>query len=116
MTWAEVMQAAGGRTRGSNSHFVTVEKLTRQAKDRLAEIGQEDVSELFSLMERLNRDGFTVTSTTRGHGGRRSGAMQRLLDAHEVRRYIRLKYPLASRDSTRKRAMSGHSFYRACRV
>ncbi len=49
MTWAEIMRAAGGRARGSNHHSVEVENLTRQAKTRLAEIGQDDVPELFSL-------------------------------------------------------------------
>ena len=49
MTWAEIQQAAGGRRRGNNSHPVEVGKLTRQAKERLAELEQEDVSELFSL-------------------------------------------------------------------
>ena len=49
MTWAEIMRAAGGRASGNNSHFVEVRNLTRPAKARLAEIGQDDVSELFSL-------------------------------------------------------------------
>ena len=49
MTWAEIMRTAGGRARGSNSHFVEVRNLTGHAKQRLAEIGQDDVSELFSL-------------------------------------------------------------------
>ena len=49
MTWAEIMRAAGGRARGNNSHFVEVRNLTAPAKARLAEIGQDDVSELFSL-------------------------------------------------------------------
>ena len=49
MTWAEIMRAAGGRTRGNNHHFVEVGKLTRQAQERLAEIRQDEVSELFSL-------------------------------------------------------------------
>ena len=49
MTWAEITRAAGGRARATNHHFVEVEKLTRQAKDRLSEIRQDDVSELFSL-------------------------------------------------------------------
>ena len=40
---------AGVRARGSNSYFVPVEWLTRQGKDRLAEIRQDDVSERFSL-------------------------------------------------------------------
>ena len=49
MTWAEIMRAAGGRTRGNNHHFVEVGKPTGQAKERLAEIRRDDVSELFSL-------------------------------------------------------------------
>ena len=38
MTWAEIMAAAGGRSRGTNSHPVQVAQLTRRAKARLAEI------------------------------------------------------------------------------
>ena len=69
MTWAEIMQAAGGRARGNNSHFVQVGKLTRQAKARLAEIGQDDVSELFSLR---------LTGTTRIYGIRDRRALKLL--------------------------------------
>ena len=43
------MRAAGGRARGNNSHFVEVRNLTSQTKARLVEIGQDDMSELFSL-------------------------------------------------------------------
>lgn len=57
----ELMRAAGGRAKGSNSHGVPVERLTRQAKDHLAEIGQDDVSERFSLR---------LTATMRIHGTR----------------------------------------------
>ena len=49
MTWAEIMQAAGGKSKGNNSHPVRVEKLTPKAKQRLKDIDQDDVSELFSL-------------------------------------------------------------------
>ena len=49
MTWDEIAKASGGRIQGNNHHFVRVEKLTKQAKDRLVELKQEDVSELFSL-------------------------------------------------------------------
>ena len=69
MTWAEIMQASGGRTRGNNSHPVRVENLTRQAKARLAEIGQEDVSELFSLR---------LAATTRIYGVRDGRALKLL--------------------------------------
>lgn len=69
MTWAEIMQATGGRTQGNNSHFVQVERLTRQAKARLAAIRQEDVSELFSLR---------LTGTTRIYGIRDGRALKLL--------------------------------------
>ena len=69
MTWAEIMRAAGGRARGNNSHFVRTERLTRQAKSRLAEIGQDDVSELFSLR---------LTATTRIYGIRDRRALKLL--------------------------------------
>ena len=69
MTWTEVMQASGGKARGTNSHPVRVEKLTQQAKLRLAEIGQEDVSELFSLR---------LTATTRIYGIRDRRALRLL--------------------------------------
>jgi hypothetical protein len=49
MTWADILRPAGGRTHGNNNHPVAVEKLTKQAKDRLREINQDDVAELFSL-------------------------------------------------------------------
>ena len=67
MTWSEIMQAAGGRARGNNSHFVQVEKLTKQAKQRLAEISQDDVSELFSLR---------LSATTRIYGIRDRRALK----------------------------------------
>ena len=69
MTWAEIMRAAGGRARGTNSHFVEVENLSRQAKTRLAEIGQDDVLELFSLR---------LDSTTRIYGVRDRRALKLL--------------------------------------
>ena len=49
MTWSEIKQAAGGRTKGTNSHTVSVEKLSQKAKNRLLEIHQDDVKDLFSL-------------------------------------------------------------------
>ncbi len=49
MTWSEILRAVGGRRRGNNNHAVLVERLSQKAKVRLVEIGQEDVSELFSL-------------------------------------------------------------------
>ena len=88
MTWAEIMQAAGGRSRGSNSHFVRVEKLTRQAKDRLVALGQDDVSELFSLR---------LSATTRIYGIRDRRALKLLwYDAHHGTN-ARAVYPVRQR-------------------
>ena len=52
MTWAELASAAGGRSNGNNHHFVQVKDLSRKAKERLKEVNQDDVTQLFSL--RLN--------------------------------------------------------------
>ena len=49
MTWAAIMSAVGGKSKGTNSHPVKYENLSRNAQKRLKEIGQNDVSELFSL-------------------------------------------------------------------
>lgn len=50
MTWAEIQRASGGRSHGNNSHFVPVEDLSKEARDRLNELfGQIDFDELFSL-------------------------------------------------------------------
>ena len=49
MTWNEILQASGGRASGNNSHPVEVEGLTKKARNRLAEIKQDDVPQLFSL-------------------------------------------------------------------
>lgn len=49
MTWDEILKAAGGRNRGNNSHNVTLEKCCKDARDRLAELMQDDIDELFSL-------------------------------------------------------------------
>ena len=88
MTWEEIMRAAGGRTRGNNSHFVSVEKLTRQARERLAAVGQEDVSELFSLR---------LTATTRIYGIRDRRALKLLwYDPHHGSN-ARAVYPVRNR-------------------
>ena len=69
MTWGELAKASGGRKQGNNHHFVKVEKLTKQAKDRLVELKQEDVSELFSLR---------LTALTRIYGVRNRRALKLL--------------------------------------
>ena len=55
MTWGEIMKASGGRREGTNHHPVKVKELTLQARNRLAEIQQDDISELFSLRLDSNR-------------------------------------------------------------
>ena len=71
MTWDEIAKATGGKKkgRGNNHHFVQVEKLTKKAKDRLVELKQEDVSELFSLR---------LTGQTRIYGMRDRRALKLL--------------------------------------
>ena len=69
MTWAELMRASGGRKRGNNHHSVQVAKLTKQAKQRLDQILQEDTTELFSLR---------LDSTTRIYGIRDGRALKLL--------------------------------------
>ncbi len=49
MTWAEILKASGGRSRGNNSHSIKVRELTKKAKERIRELEQDDVSDLFSL-------------------------------------------------------------------
>lgn len=44
MTWYEILVAAGSR-----NHAVAVERLSKEARDRLEELGQLDVEELVSL-------------------------------------------------------------------
>lgn len=74
MTWAAIMAASGGRRRGTNHHPVKVEKLTRQAKNRLEQICQDDVDELFSLR---------LTQTQRIYGIRDRRALRLLwFDRH----------------------------------
>ena len=88
MTWAEIIRAAGGRTRGNNSHFVDVRNLTGQAKARLVEIGQDDVSALFSLR---------LSSTERIYGIRDRRALKLLwFDPHHGTN-ARVVYPVRQR-------------------
>lgn len=48
MTWAQI------KAKKKNNHSIGLEKLIKDARDRLKEIGQDDVDELFSL--RLSDD------------------------------------------------------------
>ena len=108
MTWAEIMQAAGGRARGTNSHFVQVERLTRQAKDRLAEIHQDDVSELFSLRRNFqqvcpasNAVGTPSTSARIAHAGKmeRAAPGTRLSRGHACGRPLAECRPIPPSDA-----------------
>ena len=48
MTWAEIQSASGGRSHGTNSHFEPLSSLTKEARDRAAQIHlEEDL--IFSL-------------------------------------------------------------------
>ena len=49
MTWQEIEQQSGGRSKGTNSHPIPVDQLTKEARDRLLELQIDDVDELFSL-------------------------------------------------------------------
>ena len=49
MTWGEILAATGGRRSGNNSHFVSIEDLCREARQRLEELRRNDLDELFSL-------------------------------------------------------------------
>ncbi len=49
MTWAEILAASGGRTSGNNSHYISWGDLTKEARDRLSYLGQDDIDQVFSL-------------------------------------------------------------------
>lgn len=52
MTWDEILKASGGRGigRGNNNHEISIESLSKQAKDRLTKLSQfEDIDTIFSL-------------------------------------------------------------------
>lgn len=51
MTWQEIQSASGGRREGNgtNSHFVNVAELSKEAQDRLMELKLYDIDQLFSL-------------------------------------------------------------------
>lgn len=51
MTWAEILRASGGKGegKGNNSHECQIESLCDGAKQRLREIGRDDLDSMFSL-------------------------------------------------------------------
>ena len=48
LRWSEICQALGGRTKGTNSHYIEVFKMSEAARRRAEEI-RLDENELFSL-------------------------------------------------------------------
>lgn len=49
MTWESIEKAVHGKKGKTNSHFVKVENLIKEARDRLDDLGLSDVDEIFSL-------------------------------------------------------------------
>jgi hypothetical protein len=52
MTWGEIFQTSGGRTNGTNHHYIPFEKMIKNAQKRAEELKILEFEELFSL--RLN--------------------------------------------------------------
>lgn len=49
MNWNEIMQASGGRSHGTNSHFEDVSALIPEAQKRWQKLGLEEYDQVFSL-------------------------------------------------------------------
>ncbi len=49
MNWNDIMQAAGGRNHGTNSHFEDVADLIPEAQKRWRQLGLEEYDQVFSL-------------------------------------------------------------------
>lgn len=82
MSWNDIQSQAGGRGRGggTNSHYLPVEGFCKDAQSRLAELGHEEIEQVFSL--RLTntlrlygiREGRTLRIVWRdGHHGTKLG-------------------------------------------
>ena len=39
LTWAEIMQASGGRSHGTNNHYEPIDELCKEARDRIVNLG-----------------------------------------------------------------------------
>ena len=48
MTWRSVIQASGGRSRGTNSHYIHIENMIKEARQRLEALKYNE-TELFSM-------------------------------------------------------------------
>ncbi|HEM3526233.1 TPA: hypothetical protein U1B46_000849 [Streptococcus suis] len=49
MTWQAIDSSSGGRTHGTNSHFIKIEDLIKEARDRAAELNLTIYESLYSL-------------------------------------------------------------------
>ncbi len=49
MTWFEIERASGGRTNGTNSHFIDVRQLSKEAQKHLERLKMDDLDQVFSL-------------------------------------------------------------------
>lgn len=49
MTWGSITAASGGKTKGTNNHSLSIGQLSRKARDRLEETGQQRLEEVYSL-------------------------------------------------------------------
>jgi len=49
MTWQEIMSASGGRSRGTNNHYIEIEDLSKEAQKRLCDLKMDDIDALFCL-------------------------------------------------------------------
>ena len=49
MTWQEIFDVSGGRSRGNNNHEIPVSDLAPLARRRLKELHRDDIDILFSL-------------------------------------------------------------------
>lgn len=49
MTWAEILRAVGDKKDGNMHHNVSVERCSKDAQKRLAELKADDLDEVFSL-------------------------------------------------------------------
>lgn len=49
MTWGQIMQSSGGRRKGTNNHFISVDSFFKEAQQRLSELKLDEHQELFSL-------------------------------------------------------------------
>lgn len=51
MTWQEIMSASGGKRKGngSNSHYIQISDICKEAQDRLSDLKLDDNDVIFSL-------------------------------------------------------------------